>query len=109
MGNSYPTETVSWGSLLEWPLAAFPLLFWYIPAEKNIQKLAGNVAKHTQNVTKISVFTQKFYMWKSELKNLYFDLSKRVLAIENGMKWQQYIRSKSKCQEFVQALAGNSF
>jgi len=57
---------------------------------------------------KISVFTQKFYMWKYELKNLYFDLSKRVLATENGMKWQQYIRSKSKCQEFVQALAGNS-
>jgi hypothetical protein len=68
------------------PWAAFSLLFWYVPAKNSKQKLAGNAAKHTQNVTKISVFTQKFHMKKSELRNLCFDLSKRVLATENEMK-----------------------
>jgi hypothetical protein len=44
------------------PWAAFSLLFWYVPVKNSKQKLAGNAAKHTQNVTEISVFTQKFHM-----------------------------------------------
>jgi hypothetical protein len=106
--DSYPTERVSWGSLLEWFEQRFPLfsgMYLQKTASKSLLEMLQNTPKMLQ---KISVFTQKFYMWKSELKNLYFDLSKRMLATENGMKWQQYIRSKSKGQEFVQALAGNS-
>jgi hypothetical protein len=44
------------------PWATFPPLFWYVPAKNSKQRLAGNAAKHTQNVTEISVFTQKFHM-----------------------------------------------
>jgi hypothetical protein len=51
------------------------------------QKLAGNAAKHTQNVKKISVFTQKISYIKSPNQSRYFsDLSKTKLATENGMK-----------------------
>ena len=63
---------------------------------------------HPKCYKKFLFLHKNFICKKSELKNLYFDLSKRVLATENGMKWQQYIRSKSKGQEFMQALAGNS-
>jgi hypothetical protein len=37
----------------------FPLI-WREPAKNNKLLLAGNAAKHTQNVKKIFVFTQKF-------------------------------------------------
>jgi hypothetical protein len=40
--------------------AAFPLLFWYVPAKNSKQKLAGNAAKHTKLVKKFLFFHKKF-------------------------------------------------
>jgi hypothetical protein len=40
-------------------IAVFPPLFWYVPAKNSKQKLAGNAAKHTQNVTKNFCFYTK--------------------------------------------------
>jgi hypothetical protein len=43
------------------PWAASPLLFWYVPAKNSKQKLAGNAAKHTQNVTKNLCFYTEIF------------------------------------------------
>jgi hypothetical protein len=35
--------------------------FWYVPAKNSKQKLAGNAAKHTQNVTKNFCFYTEIF------------------------------------------------
>jgi hypothetical protein len=56
LGNSYPTKKGSWGSLLDRFGQRFPLYLVRI-CKKQQAKLAGNVAKYTQNVKFFSVFT----------------------------------------------------
>ena len=64
----------------------FPLLsgmYLQKTASKSLLEMLQNTPNMLQ---KISVFTHKFYIEKSELKIYVFDLSKRVLATENEVK-----------------------
>jgi hypothetical protein len=42
-------------------LSSVSPLFWYVPAKNSKQKLAGNAAKHTQNVTKNFCFYTEIF------------------------------------------------
>jgi hypothetical protein len=61
LGKSYPTKKGSWGSLVDGFGQRFPLLLVRTCKKTASKKLAGNAAKHTQNVNFFSVFTQKIF------------------------------------------------
>jgi hypothetical protein len=83
----YPTKEWMLGKSSKWFWAAYLLRSGNNLQKNSKQKLAGNAAKHTKLVKKKNCFyTEIFYIQKSENESLYFDLSKRVLATENGMK-----------------------
>jgi len=67
LGDSYPTKRGSWGSLLDRFGQRFPL-YLVRTCKKQQAKLAGNAAKHTQNVKKNYVFTHIFFYIKSSNK-----------------------------------------
>jgi hypothetical protein len=77
--------------------------------QKTTSKSLLEMLQNTPNMLqKISVFTQKFYIEKSELKIYVFDLSKRVLVTEKCNEMTEIYQIQIKGQEFVQVLAGNS-
>jgi hypothetical protein len=60
LGDSYPTKNGSWGSLVDDFGQRFPLFLVRTCKKNSKQKLAGNAAKHTQNIKKISVLHKIF-------------------------------------------------
>ena len=107
-GNSYPTQRVCWGNLLDYLEQLFPLLsgmYLRKTASKSLLEMLQNTPNMLQ---KISVFIQKFYIEKFELKIYVFDLSKRVLATKKRNEMTEIYQIQIKGQEFVQVLAGNS-
>jgi hypothetical protein len=61
LGNSYPTKRGSWGSLLDRFGQRFPLYLVRTYKKNSKQKLAGNAAKHTQNVKKFLFLHRIFF------------------------------------------------
>ena len=77
-GNSYPTQRVCWGSLLDDLEQFFPLLFgMYL--QKTTNKSLLEMLQNTPNLSKKNCFyTEFFCIQKSENENFIFDLSKNV-------------------------------
>jgi hypothetical protein len=101
-------KRVCWGSLLDDLEQLFPL-FYGMYLQKTASKSLLEMLQNTPNMLqKISVFTQKFYIEKSELKIYVFDLSKRVLATEKRNEMTEIYQIQIKGLEFMQVMAGNS-